>query len=161
MFKKIKDLIIKYWEIISYLFWGVLTTVVSWGSYSILVAICQTEITITIFSYSFSLDIAISNALSWILAVVFAFVTNKIFVFKSKSWAPSVSWPEFLKFVSARIVTGVVEIVAVPLLVGFGLDQEIFGIEGSVSKIIVSVVVVILNYIFSKLFVFKKKSDAE
>jgi putative flippase GtrA len=60
-------------------------------------------------------------------------------------------------FLSARIFSGVVEIVGLPLLISIGLDQSILGIEGMVSKIAISVIVVILNYILSKILVFRKK----
>ena len=155
----LKRLLRKYREIISYLFWGVMTTVVSWVTYSIFVSIFHTAAEISVFKFSFSLDIALANILSWICAVSFAFVTNKMFVFRSKSWRPHTAWPELWKFVSARLVTGIIEIIAVPALVGFGLDQEILGIAGSWAKVIVSVVVIILNYIFSKLFVFQKHDE--
>ena len=155
----LKRLLRKYREIISYLFWGVMTTVVSWVTYSIFVSIFHTAAEISVFKFSFSLDIALANILSWICAVSFAFITNKMFVFRSKSWKPHTAWPELWKFVSARLVTGIIEIIAVPALVGFGLDQEIFGIAGSWAKVIVSVVVIILNYIFSKLFVFQKHDE--
>ena len=155
----LKRLLCKYREIISYLFWGVMTTVVSWVTYSIFVSIFHTAAEISVLKFSFSLDIALANILSWICAVSFAFITNKMFVFRSKSWRPHTAWPELWKFVSARLVTGIIEIIAVPALVGFGLDQEIFGISGSWAKVIVSVVVIILNYIFSKLFVFRKHDE--
>ena len=151
-----KALFIKYREIISYLFWGVMTTVVSWVTYSLLISLFGTEAEISVFGFSVSLNVALANLLSWICAVLFAFVTNKLFVFRSRSWKSEILWPELWKFISARIVTGVIEIIAVPTLVAIGLDQEIFGIAGSWAKVIVSVAVVILNYVFSKLFVFKK-----
>lgn len=143
---KIKDLVKKYWEVISYLFWGGMTTLVSWGSYSI-------------FVYAFGdkeWNVAVANVLSWICAVLFAYVTNKLWVFNSKSWSLKVVLPEAAKFLSARIVTGIFEIVSVPLLVELGLDQTILGIDGMAAKVLVSVVVVLLNYVFSKLFIFKK-----
>lgn len=151
-----KALFIKYREIISYLFWGVMTTVVSWVTYSLLISLFGTETEISVFGFSVSLNVALANLLSWLCAVLFAFVTNKLFVFRSRSWKFEVLWPELWKFISARIVTGVIEIIAVPALVAIGLDQEIFGIAGSWAKVIVSVAVVILNYVFSKLFVFKR-----
>lgn len=151
-----KKFIRKYREIISYLFWGVLTTAVSWLSYTLFVSLLNTGINLVLFSAS--LDIALANALSWICAVAFAFITNKIFVFESRSWKRRVVLGELWKFVSARIVTGIIEIIAVPALAGLGLDAEIFGIAGSWAKIIVSVAVVLLNYIFSRLFVFRKKN---
>ena len=150
-----KEFLKKYREIISYLFWGVLTTVVSWGTYSLFEILFSTNAKIALFSLEISVAVVSANVLSWICAVLFAFITNKIFVFRSRSWKRKIFWPELWKFVSARLATGIIEIIAVPLLESLGLDQQIFGIEGILAKIIVSVVVVILNYIFSKLFVFK------
>ena len=59
-------------------------------------------------------------------------------------------------FVSARILTGVLEMGGVPLLVSLGMDQTLFGVRGMVAKVAVSVIVLILNYVFSKLIIFKK-----
>ncbi len=142
---KMIDLIKKYREAISYLFWGCMSTVVSWGSYSIFVYVFG----------ELEAKVAVANVLSWVCAVTFAFFTNKLWVFGSKSWSMEVLLPEVAKFLSARIATGIFEIVAVPLLVAVGLNQTIFGIDGMVSKVLVSVVVVVLNYVFSKLFIFK------
>ena len=137
-------------EIISYLFWGVMTTVVSWGSYAIFSLILDGL-------FSEEISITIANILSWICAVAFAFVTNKIWVFNSRSWEPGIWWPELVKFVLARLATGVLEMVAVPLAHIIGLDFPVFGIKGMGAKIIISVIVVILNYVFSKFLVFDKK----
>lgn len=142
--EKIKSLFVKYKEIISYLFFGGCTTVVSWASYALFVKVC-------------GMGITTGNILSWICAVTFAFVTNKIWVFNSKSWNVKTTVKEALTFVTSRLATGVIEWVGVPGLVALGLNQTIFGVEGMWSKIIVSVVVIILNYVFSKLIVFKKK----
>lgn len=150
---KLFALLKKHEEIISYLFWGVLTTVVSWGSYSLFMYAFHS---LQLFETS---DVTISNILSWICAAVFAFVTNKIFVFKSKEWERSVLLPEAVKFFSTRIVTGIMEIILVPALVFVGLDQTVFGIEGMVAKILVSVLVVLLNYVFSKIFIFKNTKN--
>lgn len=146
---KIKELYKKYRELISYLFFGVMTTIVSWGSYAVfsllLGGVLSDPVVIS----------GVSNAASIIIAILFAYITNKLWVFESKSWSRSVVLPEFVKFISARALTAVVEMVGVPALVGIGLDGSVLGIEGMVSKMIVSVVVVILNYILSKLFIFK------
>ena len=141
---KAKELFAKYKEVIMYLVFGALTTIVSWGTYALFVR-------------GIGINISVGNALSWICAVTFAFFTNKFFVFRSKEIKPSVFFKELVSFFSARIVTGAIEIVGVPLLVKLGLNQTIFGTEGMLSKIIVSVLVVILNYVFSKLIVFRKK----
>lgn len=157
--EKITALIKKYQEIISYLFWGGMTTIVSWGSYSLFAVLFKNQINmIELFGMEMSVVVLVSNILSWVCAFLFAFVANKLWVFKSKSWKAEVCLPEFGKFFSARALTGVMEIVLVPLMVSLGLDQTIFGIEGMVAKVIVSVAVVILNYVFSKLFIFRSKS---
>ncbi len=154
--KNLIRLIKQHKEIISYLFWGVMTTVVSWLSYSLFTFLFRGNMQVfDLFGMSMSMVVFLSNVLSCLMAITFAFVVNKLYVFQSKSWKTSVWLQELWKFISARIITGVVEIVAVPLLVGAGIDQMIFGIKGMCAKIIVSVLVVVLNYVFSKLFIFK------
>ena len=134
----------KYKELILYLLFGVGTTIVNWVSYSA----CVKYIGINIF---------VSNVLSWVFATIFAFITNKIWVFDSKSWKLNIFLNELLLFVFTRLGTGAFEILSVPVLVNLGLNQMIFGIEGMLSKVIISISVVILNYIFSKLLIFKNK----
>lgn len=151
--KKFKSLLIKYREIILYLVFGVLTTVVSWGTYAVFELVFRPLCPID------NLRVAIANVLSWICAVAFAFVTNKIWVFDSKSWAFGIVKKELITFVGSRIVTGCLEWFGVPLLIIIGLNQTIFGIKGMVAKVLVSVIVVILNYILSKLLVFKNKKN--
>lgn len=156
MMEKCMELLKKYREMVSYLFWGVMSTIVSWGSYSIFALLLQGQTSeITVLGMHMSMTVAISNFLSWVCAISFAFVTNKLWVFQSKSWKADVFLPELGKFLPARIITGILEWVLVPLLVGIGLNQTIFGVEGIVAKVLVSVLVVILNYVFSKLFIFK------
>ena len=142
--QRIKDLFIKYKEVIMYLIFGVATTLVNWIAYSLLM---KTTV----------INMTVSNAIAWFAAVVFAYITNKIFVFESKSWNPAEVWKEVVKFFGARIATGVIEIGGLPLLYYIGVKQSIFGVEGFLAKILVSVIVVILNYVFSKIFVFSTK----
>ncbi|HOD02968.1 MAG: hypothetical protein BWY46_00751 [Firmicutes bacterium ADurb.Bin300] len=146
MIKRIRDLIVKYNELIVYLVFGVLTTAVNWGIYSVLVKY-------------FGFNINAGNIIAWIVAVVFAFVTNKIWVFKSKTTAFKLVLKEFVLFVGARALSGVIEIGGLPLLVWLGLGQTVFGVEAFLAKIVISFVVIILNFIFSKLIVFKKKKE--
>ena len=156
MINKIKTLLIKYQEIIAYLFWGILTTIVNWGTYSMSILLLQHySLSFQIFKLEISGVIFFSNVISWICAVLFAYVTNKLWVFNSKSWETKIVIPEFGKFVSTRLVTGGMEMIAVPLLVSVGMNQVIWGIERGLAKIVVSILVVILNYICSKLFIFK------
>jgi len=154
--KKLLALFEKYREIISYLFWGVMTTLVSWATYALFELIFH-NIRGELFGVALSIQLA--NVLSWVCAVLFAYVTNKLWVFGSKSWEPSVVWPELLKFLSARAATGVLEVVGVPLLVRLGLNQTLLGREGFGAKILVSIIVIILNYVLSKLVVFRKKKN--
>ena len=142
--KKIKRLLLKYKEVIMYLIFGVATTLVNWVVYSLLMKTSAVNMTI-------------SNAIAWFTAVVFAYITNKLFVFERKSWNVAEVWKEVVKFFGARIATGVIEIGGLPLLYYIGVKQSLFGVEGFVAKILVSVIVVILNYVFSKIFVFNKK----
>ncbi len=154
MIKKLWD---KFHEIIMYMVFGIATTVVSWLSYALF-----TEIVPTISFWGITVDHTTSaNVLSWICAVVFAYITNKLWVFESKSWRPSVAFKEFWLFVSSRLLTGVIEWVGLPILMSVGFDQATFGVEGMLAKILVSVIVVILNYVLSKLFIFKRKKTVK
>lgn len=163
--EKIKNLFIKYKEIIMYIVFGVLTTLVNWLVYTILIKLfgSATEsetILFTVFGRDISMKIFyifIANFIAWVLSVMFAFVTNKIWVFDSKSWRFGLVMKELWLFVLARLITGVMEWFGVPLLWAVGLDQKLFGIDGFLAKIIVSVLVVILNYVFSKLIIFRNK----
>lgn len=146
----IKQLYKKYKEIVDYLFFGVLTTLVSWGTFAVFSLLFGAVIEDAVIISS------IANALSIVCAVAFAYVTNKLWVFGSKSWSRAVVLPELAKFLSARLITAIIEMAGVPLLVFVGLDETVFGIDGMIAKAIVSVAVIILNYVFSKLFVFKK-----
>ena len=101
---------------------------------------------------------SISNIISWVCVVVFAFITNKLWVFKSKSFNKKVLFPEFIKFFFTRLATGMLEMLAVPVLMNYGIDQSLFGINGMMSKIVVTIAVIILNYIFARLVVFRKQS---
>ncbi len=140
-------------EVFMYLVFGVLTTVVSWASYALFVRIVERLVD------SNDLQVSIANVLSWVAAVLFAFVTNKLWVFDSKSWKGTIVIKELGSFIAARLATGCIEWFGVPLLVKLGMDQELFGTKGMLAKIIASVLVVIINYFFSKLLIFKKKES--
>lgn len=132
----------RYREEIMYLIFGCIVTAVNWVTYSLLVSF--TEIGVTV-----------SNAVAWILSVAVAFVTNKLFVFKNASVGKKAVLKELLIFVLSRITTGLFEVFAPSVLIYLGLNQTIFGIDGAIAKLIVGCIVVILNYLVSKLFVFK------
>jgi putative flippase GtrA len=171
-----KKLIIKYREILTYLVTGVLATLISWGSYppllKLFVYLFGENNSIHIIK-DFDINILTASFFSWLFAFSFAFITNKIWVFESKSWERKLVTKEFFGFLASRAFTGVLEVVCVPLFVTIGLDGLFTTIlqklhiniavlysDGMCSKIAVSVIVVILNYVFSKLFVFKNKKES-
>lgn len=136
--ERIKALFYKHIDILSYLFFGGLTTVVNYLVYLPcynLLHICA----------------SVSNAIAWIFAVVFAFLTNKPFVFKSHDWSAKVVIPELTKFLGCRIGSGVMETVILFLTV------DLLHWNGNILKLITSILVIILNYFGSKLIVFRKK----
>lgn len=142
----LQALFTKYHEVIMYLVFGVVTTGVSWVSYSVFVRFLGMSVTL-------------SNALSWILAVLVAFVTNKLWVFDSKSWESRLVIKEAITFIGGRALTGVFEIAAVPILVSVGLNQTFFKVEGLPAKMLVSVAVIILNFVISKFVAFRSNQE--
>lgn len=130
--KKIPLFLKQYEEIISYFIAGVFTTIVSIISYNLF--------------RLFQIHYLVSTILSWIFAVVFAYVINKFYVFQSNNKS---IW-EFFHFIKYRLFSLTVEFIIMYILVDF------FEINDSISKIIVQGFVLILNYLFSKIFVFKK-----
>lgn len=126
-------------EIINYLIFGVLTTVVSFVVYFI-------------FAKVFKIDEVISNVISWFFSVLFAFITNKLYVFESKETGKKTLLKEIISFYLARLFTGVVCDLGV-----FTLMVKTFKINDVLSKLVTQVIVIILNYVLSKLIVFRKK----
>lgn len=139
---KIKELYLKYKEIINYLIVGVLTTVVSLTVYYGLV--------LTVLNPRNPIQLQAANIASWICAVAFAYWANRKFVFESKS-------KEIVKeasaFVMARVGTLVMDMVFMFVTV------SLFGMNDKVAKLLDQVMVTVANYVFSKLFVFKDKKE--
>ena len=129
----------KYREIIMYLVFGVLTTAVNWAvDYPLY--------------YFAQLPATVCTIIAWAVAVLFAFFTNKPFVFQSKDWSLKVAGPEFIQFVSCRIGSGLLDM-------GFMyLTDDVLNFNHIWTKILSSVFVVIINYIGGKLL-FKKSKD--
>lgn len=138
MVQKIKALVVKYYDILAYLFFGVLTTVVNYIVY----LPCYNLLHISG---------AVSNIIAWVFAVAFAYLTNKPFVFKSNDWSAKVILPELVKFVGCRIGSGLFETLFILVTVDW------MHWDGNWMKLITSVLVVIINYVASKLVVFRKK----
>ena len=138
MIQRIKALIVQYWEVLSYLIFGVLTTVVNYCVYLPVYNIL-------------GLSASVSNVIAWVVAVAFAYLTNKPFVFRSHDWSAKTVIPELTKFVGCRVASGAAETLI--LLV----SVDILHWNGNIWKLVTSVLVVVMNYVASKLVVFKKK----
>lgn len=136
--EKIIDLIKEHKSFIFYGIFGVFTTIVNLVVYHL----CY---------YQAGMSNTLSNVFAWIMAVTFAYLTNKSLVFGSKSWAWSVLCKEVPAFVSCRLATGVMDLVIMYLCV------DILGWHAMLMKFISNVLVILLNYVFSKLVIFKKK----
>ena len=138
MINKIRLLLEKYWDIISYLFFGVCTTIVNY----IIYLPCYNLL---------GFSATVSNMIAWVVAVAFAYLTNKPFVFKSHDWSMQTVIPELSKFVGCRIGSGLMETVILFLTV------DLLGWNGNVWKLVTQVMVTVMNYVASKLVVFRKK----
>ena len=135
---KIKELFVKYYDILIYLIFGVLTTLVNYIVY----LPCY-----NLLGFSSS----VSNIIAWAAAVAFAYVTNKPFVFRSHDWSKETVIPELTRFVGTRLGSGGLDTLILFVFV------DILKMNGNLWKLLTSVLVVILNYIGSKLLVFRKK----
>ena len=138
MMQKLRSLIEKYWDILTYLVFGVLTTVVNYAIY------------LPVFNFC-GISAAVSNMIAWVGAVIFAFLTNKPFVFHSHNWSAKTVVPELMKFVSCRLASGVLETVILFLAV------DCMAWNGNLWKLLTQVLVIIINYVGSKLLVFRNK----
>ncbi len=138
MVKKLRALVEKYWEILIYLFFGGLTTLVSF----VIFYLAGTLL---------SLPAWIANAVSWVISVAFAFVTNKPFVFRSHDWSARILIPELVNFLGCRIGSFLMQEAILAVTVDWLHWHK------TLWWLISSVLVVLLNYIGSKLLVFRKK----
>ena len=134
--EKIRAFIQKYYDILAYLFFGVLTTAVNYVVY----LPCYNMV---------HFSAAVSNVIAWAFAVAFAYLTNKPFVFKSYDWSAKTVIPELGRFVGSRVASGALETAMIYITV------DLLRWNGNLMKLVTSVLVVILNYVASKLLVFK------
>ena len=139
---KIKEVYLKYKEIINYLIFGVLTTIVSLVTYYICVYI--------ILDPDNAIQLQIANVISWIISVAFAYITNRKFVFESKE---KNKIKEASKFVTSRIATLLMDMAI--MYVGV----TVLRFNDKIMKLISQVVVIVMNYILSKILVFKKEKN--
>lgn len=141
LIKKIWDLIMWCWNnpVLKYIFFGGCATLVNLGSYYVL-------------RLTTRLEVNVANTISVCIAILFAYFTNSRFVFESKAVLLKDKFSEFVKFVSARLVTMVIEVGGVWLMV------DMLHINDYVSKFLIQFIVLALNYIFSKFLIFTKKA---
>lgn len=137
MFEKWKNFYFKYEETINYVVFGGLTTVVNLLSFFILDSVV-------------GMYYLYANAIAIILSILFAYVTNKLFVFESYTEGFMETFREFLRFITFRLITGVVDMIALWILADF------IGIENNIAKLLTQFIVVFSNYFFSKFFIFIK-----
>ena len=129
-------------EAILYIVFGGLTTLVNIVTYSA-------------FYYVAALNNSLSNIIAWIISVVFAYITNKLFVFENKSFAFPLIFVEIGSFFACRIFTGLLDLGIMYLCV------DVLAFHALVMKILSNIIVIVLNYIASKFFIFKKKGEGE
>ena len=140
MKEKLKKL--NYREIIAYLIVGVLTTIVSLGTYYL--------VTITFLNPNKPVELQIANVISWIFAVAFAYFTNRKYVFESKE---KDKVKEGIKFILSRLTTLGLDMLTMFIIV------SVLNINDRISKLVSQVIVIIGNYVISKFFVLKKNKD--
>lgn len=137
-FNKCKEYLEKYRELLLYGIFGVLTTLINIVVYSL----CYERIGIS--------NVA-SNVVAWILSVLFAFITNKIWVFDSKSMEVSVLLKEAVSFFGCRLATGLLDLAIMYVTV------DVMAWNSMLMKCISNVIVIVVNYIASKLVIFAHK----
>lgn len=142
----------RYREPLMYLFFGVVTTVLN----LLVFKLCNLLLGDALY--------LVSNVIAWAAAVITAYVTNKLWVFESKSWAPTVLAREIPAFAGARVFSLLIEEAGLFLTIDllgwdrWSLSLLFFTVGGQmICKFLMQVIVVILNYVFSKLIIFKKK----
>ena len=155
MFCKIKELYKKYEEVVLYLFFGVLTTIVSVGLYFLFDVLFNW---LSVYFNNPSITLQNNGAINSacvivknIIAIIFAYVTNRKYVFKSKVYGFKNIMIEMLNFFGARALTLVFEVVFM------FITANVLGFNTMIMNIIAQFVIVVLNYVFSKLWIFKEK----
>lgn len=120
-------------EFVIYVVFGVLTTLVNIVSFFLMRQVSS---------------LFVSNTVAWILSIIFAYITNKIWVFKAKNWSVSIILKEFSSFVTFRLLSFLIDMLLMFLLIYLSIGE-------GWAKLVTQIVVVLLNYIFSKVFIFK------
>ncbi|WP_092923869.1 GtrA family protein [Romboutsia hominis] len=134
------DILKKYRESIMYLVFGGLTVGVNIATYVGLTRIIE-------------LNYMVANIIAWIVAVIFAYITNKFFVFESNNTELKFLIKEFTSFVSCRLLSGVMEMILMYVMI------DMMGINDFITKIFTNILVIVLNYVLSKVIIFKKQAS--
>jgi len=137
-----KSLLLKHKQIILYIFFGALTTAVNFAVFFIL-------------TRWLGASLVVANVMAWIIAVLFAYVTNRRWVFESKVTGFFPVLKEMCSFIAARIFSGIVDTVLMVILVDWLFIYDM------TAKILVGIIVIILNFILSKWIIFRKSSNIE
>lgn len=130
----------KHEEGINYLIFGFLAFVLNYILYFL-------------FADAIAMHYMAATGLSWVLTVVFAYWTNRTFVFKSQNKDTAAVWKEFVSFIGARVATEVLELVLMYVMV------DMAAINDKISKLVCQVLVILANYVLSKIWIFKDKSE--
>lgn len=136
--KRLKQLFFKYKEYIMYVIFGGLTTLVSWVSFYI-------------FTHPLNMGTVVSNIISWILAVAFAYITNRKWVFESQISGFHGIVKETAAFIAGRLLSLGIDTVLLWITV------DLWHFNNMVMKVVIGIFVVIINYFFSRLIAFKKR----
>ncbi|MBQ9991324.1 MAG: GtrA family protein [Lachnospiraceae bacterium] len=136
--EKLKELWKKYEEAISYLFWGGVAFFLSMALFYV-------------FANMMHMDEQVANSIDWVICVVFTYFTNRTFVFKSKSSGLTGMGKEFISFIGARLGTLIIENIILFVTI------DMLTMNNMIAKLIGQFVVIVSNYILSKLWIFKKK----
>ncbi|WP_195939972.1 GtrA family protein [Romboutsia sp. 1001713B170131_170501_G6] len=134
------DILKRYRESIMYLVFGGLTVGVNIATYIGLTRIIE-------------LNYMVANIIAWIVAVIFAYITNKFFVFESNNTELKFLIKEFTSFVSCRLLSGVMEMILMYMMI------DMMGINDFITKIFTNILVIVLNYVLSKVIIFKKQAS--
>ena len=144
--QKIKSLFIRHREVIAYLFFGGVTTLVNIAAYAALSRL--------------GLSTGLANAVAWVIAVLTAYFTNRRWVFESRARGAA-AMSEFAAFIAARVGTGLLDeaimVLGVDKLGPMIVAPDRLGLWGLGVKVFSNILVIVLNYIFSKVFIFRKK----
>jgi putative flippase GtrA len=127
-------------EIFSYIFWGIITTIINLAAYFLL-------------RINNILSVQIAAVLAWFISVLAAFISNKYFVFKSSGTDMIIWFKEGGLFFISRVFSGILDVVLISAAVHYSFFTE------KISKVIVNVIIIAVNYLASKIIIFRKKIE--